>query len=436
MNWNPQQLEAELIEAQGPPLANWPAHFVLPRYDGRSIANLPPTIGHLLGHERGWRGVPLDEALWTGWGEDIERVVLLLVDGLGWQRWVEMLELHDPTFLQQLEAWGAEVRPITTVAPSTTSVATTTLFCDGSTPIEHGMLGYTFLLAEKAAVCNLLFWRPAGQAKGGNGSLMHWGIKPEEFLSVPSIAQVLARGGIETTVFMPHQITNSPLSQMQMREAKVAGFLNETSLFLQLNRWLEETSGRRSYCYAYYPDFDTFSHIDSPDAPSWDALWRSFAFHWRDFMDHLSPAARHKTLFLITADHGHISTPVFRQRFLPRLTSLTRHLALMAGGEPRHNYFYARAGHRQAIREYCESTLQQDFHLLTTEDAIQMGLYGPPTHPHPDAERRLGDFVLLSKGDAAIWHYNKLPNSPLLGMHGSLTPEEMIVPLIGMRLDA
>jgi len=431
---NPQQLEAQLLASPTVQrIEGLPASYVWPHYNGRSIANVPATIGHLLGVEQGWGGPPLEEALWKGLSEGVERVVFLLVDGVGWRRLWQVVAEKDQAFVSFLAQQGANVFPITTTSPATTSVATTTYWGNGATPAEHGMLGYTFLLAQYSAVCNMLFWKPAGRAKGGYGELVQWGIKPEAFLPTPSIAQVLARQGIPTTSILPQNITHSPLSAMQMRQAEVRGYSNNTDLWLNLQAWLQYNQNKRAYCYLYYPDFDSFSHRDGPNAPSWESLWRTFRFHWQTLLDDLPAATRQKTMFIISADHGHVHSPPAKRYLLNQHPQLTQHFSFMPGGEPRHAYLYARPGHKAAIRDYYEEHLAADFHLLDSSDALQAGLYGSPTLFHPDAERRLGEFVLLAKKGATIWH--QAPDKELIGMHGSLEPEEMIVPFLALRLD-
>lgn len=435
MKINPQQLEAELRAPRtGPLAALLPEHYVLPRYGGRSIANLPPTIGHLLGVDKGWRGPPLEKALWAGLSEGVERVVFLLVDGVGWRRMWEVVRQQDKGLPALLESWGASVFPITSVSPATTSVATTTLWGNGAPPAEHGMLGYTFLLAERSAVCNMLFWKAVGRGEaGGYGELLKWDLKPETFLPTPSIAQVLGAKKVSTTSIMPQSITNSPLSRMQMRGAKVYGYLNQTDLWLKLRTWLKKSSGKRAYCYLYYPDFDTFSHRDGPDNLSWDALWHTFRFHWEGFMNNLSATERKKTLLILSADHGHVFSPPQKRQLLRQQPALRDHFVLMPGGEPRHRYIYARHGHKEAIRAYIDTHFANQYHLLEASKALQAGLYGFTNRLHPDAERRIGEFVLLSKGGHTLWYQE--PEKSLLGMHGSLEPEEMIVPFIALRLD-
>ena len=408
-----------------------PDAFVIPRYEGRSVANLPATVGHLLGVSEGWAGAALEPPLLKALNDDVERVVLLLVDGLGWNRLQTQLERGDAGFQNVLDRYAVLNTPLTSVAPSTTSVATTVLLCDGAAPAETGMLGYSFALASLGVVANMLFWYPVGNSKPVHGELEAWGLEPETFLGTLSTAEVLALADVPMRVIMPKAYSDSPLSRMRPRGAEIDGFINATDMWFKLGSWLEETAGKKGYVYAYYADFDTLSHRDGCDAPVWAALWQDFDFQLERFFAGLSARQRDKTLFLMTADHGHMVTPPEKARFLQDYPGLLEHSALTPGGEPRHLYLYARAGHKAELLAYAQAHLADEFLALDGEEVLAAGLYGDPARLHPDAARRVGDVVLLAKGAHFLW--DKDSPISLLGLHGSLTADEMLVPLIGLR---
>ena len=411
-----------------------PDPFVVPRYDGRSLANLPATVGGLLGVTEGWAGGGLEPPLLDRLGGGVERVVLLLVDGLGWNQ----LQAHlardeageEARFQNVLDRYGVLNTPLTTVAPSTTSVATTVVLGNGAAPAETGMLGFSFLLAELGVVANLLFWHPAGKGNPVQGELEAWGVKPETFLPTPSTAEVLAKADIPMRVVMPKAYSHSPLSRMRPRGAEIDGYIDATDMFFKLSGWLDETAGTKAYAYAYYADFDTLSHRDGWDAPVVAALWTNFGFQLERFLHSLSASQRRNTLFLLTADHGHVVTPPQAGRFWEDYPGLLEHSALLPGGEARHVYLYARAGHKAELLAYAQAELASEFVVLEGERALAAGLYGDPARLHPDAARRVGDVVLLAKGPHFLW---KRGVDPLRGLHGSLTADEMLVPLIGLR---
>lgn len=408
-----------------------PDGMVLPAYGGRSIANLPPTVGRLLGVESGWAGPPLAADLLGALPGEVERVVVLLVDGLGWNRLRRQLADDDAGF-GDLDARALLSTSLTSVAPSTTSAATTVLLANGATPIETGLVGYTFRLADRGVVANLLFWHPAWDPSAQRGDLVRWGVEPETFLPVPTLFEVLARAGVRGTALMPAPYAHSPLSRMQLRGAEVEGYLNLTDLTSKLGLWLETRAGTPGYLHAYFPDFDTLSHRDGPDGTLWTAQWRTFVWHLARLLAGLSPRARRGTLVLVTADHGHVATPFDGRRTIQDHPELLALQSSRQGGEPRHVFLYARSGATGALRDAAEAALGLDFVVLRGEDAIRAGLYGDPDRAHPDAARRVGDVILLARSGALLWDRD-LPGR-VLGMHGALEPDEMLVPLLAFAL--
>src|SRR3712207_4526911 len=86
------------------------------------------------------------------------QVVLLVLDGLGWAQLQER-----PGLAPTLTAMTGG--PATTVAPSTTATALTSITI-GAPPATHGVVGYR-VRAPGDAVLNVLRWRtPAGDARG------------------------------------------------------------------------------------------------------------------------------------------------------------------------------------------------------------------------------------------------------------------------------
>ena len=65
---------------------------------------------------------------------------------------------------------------------------------------------------------------------------------------------------------------------------------------------------------------------------------------------------------------------------------------------------------------------------MTREEAIGRGWFGPVD---PGVLPRLGDVVVACHGDTAILSSRDFPyEATLIGLHGSLTPEEMLIPML------
>src|SRR5690606_325962 len=153
-----------------------PSDVVLPAYGAGCLTHVPATVGTLLGVEEGWRAAPLPVAREHA---GVRKVVTFLFDGIGQRRLEAQLRQDDAGFLELLARFGGTHGTITSVSPSTTSVATTVLQGNGAAPAELGTLGFTQRMPRLGVVANMLFWRPAGNHVARNGDLEQWGLVPE-----------------------------------------------------------------------------------------------------------------------------------------------------------------------------------------------------------------------------------------------------------------
>jgi hypothetical protein len=66
--------------------------------------------------------------------------------------------------------------------------------------------------------------------------------------------------------------------------------------------------------------------------------------------------------------------------------------------------------------------------VLERSAAIAAGWFGPVA---PEVEPRLGDVLVACLGDLAVLSSSRFPlEASLVGLHGSLSAEEMLVPLL------
>jgi predicted AlkP superfamily pyrophosphatase or phosphodiesterase len=111
----------------------------------------------------------LPNRLWSGWIPGLRRVVLIVLDALGYRLLQKMLAKGDGNALFDLSQEGCLV-PLTSVFPSTTSAALMSLRT-GRSLAEHGWLAYTLYLRELGIASNAILltpiwtrqWAPARQ---------------------------------------------------------------------------------------------------------------------------------------------------------------------------------------------------------------------------------------------------------------------------------
>jgi predicted AlkP superfamily pyrophosphatase or phosphodiesterase len=283
---------------------------------------------------------------------DADAVVLLVVDGLGWQA----VEAHR-TLLPELAA--LEGGPITTVVPSTTASALTSL-ATGLAPSQHGLVGFRMRVGDE--VLNTLRWQMTGNHRPPDPFDMQ---RHTAFLGRP--VPVVTRSEFRHTGF----------TDAQLRGSRFVGW-------------------------------NAVSAVDRMVGEIRDAL----------------PA--HAAL-LVVADHGqvHIDPGGWVE-----LYDLAPMVALYAG-DARFRYLYARPGAAAELGEAARETVGHQAWVLTRQQLFAGGWIGPA--PEGPIGTRVGDVVLAAREPVAFVDPMMPQESKLVGMHGSLTPDEMHVPLLGAR---
>lgn len=413
--------------------------FVMPNYDGLSIANIPATVAAMLGVNLpkgdAWRSPPsgappLAEDLWSDLAPGVRRVVLVVLDAVGYLAFQAALaEDEDLAFNRLIEA--GRLVPLTSVFPSTTTAALSSVWT-GRTPAEHGLLGYELYLREYGTVANMIYFSPP-RAKV-LGVLLDWGLEPEKFLPVPGLAEVLAQHGVTTRALIHDAFVKSPLSRIHFRGAsEVHGFITSADMWVGLRHMLTQYRDERLFLAAYWGSVDAIAHLRGPASEAWAAEMRNLAYSLeREFLGLLTPADRQGTLLLITADHGQVHAPPQQATLLSQHPHLRDALLLPPTGESRAAYLYPRQGCTGDVRRYLEKHLGQRFVVLESAVALEAGLFGagPPADRTPD---RIGDLIALARG-SNLWHWSE-KEIKICGRHGGLTAGEMLVPFLAVRLD-
>jgi hypothetical protein len=410
--------------------------FVFPHYGGFSIANLPATITRLLGVELGHGGAqirlepPIRQDAWDGLAGGVRCVVLVILDAVGYIHFRRMLDSEDTLFGRL--AQGGTLVPLTSVFPSTTMAAMSSLWT-GRTPGDHGFLGRKLFLSEYGALVDMIRLMPA--AHGRPGDLVGWGWVPEDFLPVPPLTQQLSSIGVQTVTHLYGPHVGGGLSRLFLRGvADVQGFLNHSDMWINVRHTLLQRSNKPLLVNVYWSGTDDVAHTYGPDDERFQAALRQMATSLDEgFLAPLPAAAREGTLLIVTADHGQIATPADRAVHLSNHPALADMLLLPPAAEPRASYLYVRPGQAASVGNYVEDHFASRFLLLDMHRAVAAGLFGP-AEIRPESRNRLGDLLLLACDGSRLIPVGE--NAEHRGEHGSLMPEEMLVPLLMARLDA
>lgn len=405
-----------------------PDDFVWPDYTGGTIANIPATIAALLGAP--FTGLPpLYPSLWQPLHGRVKRVILLLVDALGWNLFQQELPR-----LEWLAGRAVVSGKITSVFPSTTVAALSSLWT-GVAPAQHGLVGLRLFFPEYAVLGQLIKFTP--NFISVPDGLVQAGVDLASFLAAPGFASQLATAGIPTYSLKGQHFLNSALSQMHNRGVVAQyGIVTMADLLVQLRELLEQTAGAPLYANAYWPAIDTLSHVYGPYHPSVAAeLHAVLAQLKTELLDRLSRPAREGTALFIVGDHGQILSPPSQNVRLADHPELQQLLLMRPGGEPRAPYLFARQGGKAELLAALNGRLGEALVAFDAADVLAAGLLGPGPHA-PETAARLGDIVATMRQGYLLLSLDEVKKvDEMPGRHGGMTAGEMEVPWLGFYLE-
>jgi hypothetical protein len=382
-------------------LERWEARVVtaplLPEYGRRSLAEVMPALLAAL-------GVPGPAPALAV--PPVRAAVLLLVDGLG----SELLRAHadDAPFLAGLPDLG----PLTAGFPSSTSISLASLGT-GVPPGAHGMLG--MVLRTGGELLDTLRWTP----QGGRADLREW-LVPEEVQPVPTALERAAADGIAVTVVSLSEFEGSGLTRATLRGGRFQG----TYALGDLAASVLAAAARpgRQLCYGYHRDLDALGHIYGPGSLPWRFQLAEIDRLAQIVAERLPPGA----VLAITGDHGMVA--VDRRFDVDTDPALADGVAQLSG-DPRARHLHVRRGARDDVLATWTAVLGDRAWVVPGEQAVADGWFGLPVAPH--ARDRIGDVVVAARGGTAVIRSRaERFLSRLPGQHGSLTPDEQLVPLL------
>ena len=364
-----------------------PPEPVLPDYGGACIDSVVPA---LLGRRpRSW--LP---AAATG----AEQIVLLVVDGLGWEQLQERRALA-PTLC------GMEGGFITSVAPSTTAAALTSITM-GCAPAVHGVVGYRVRVADVGpdggdGVLNVLRWQVGGQPARDL-------VDPQAFQPDPAF------DGQSVPVITRAEVLRSGFTAAHLAQARLLGWRMPSTLVAEVRRCLR---GGERFVFAYYDGVDKVAHeygLDDRYEAEIVAADRLVA----DLVDSLPAGAA----LVVIADHGQVEVGSRVQNLDPSLLAPVRLLS----GEGRFRWLHT--SDPDGVARRARQLYGEVAWVGTRGQLVDAGWFGG--HPKPAAEERLGDVAIVPFAPIAFLDPADTGEMRLVARHGSLTSAEMLVPLL------
>ncbi|MEK6845572.1 MAG: alkaline phosphatase family protein [Nanoarchaeota archaeon] len=393
---------------------------MLPNYRKNSLVNLMSSILEGFGaRTNNYSAIPE----LTSEIREAQNVVLLVIDGMG----VDSLKLLKKDSSQSFMP-KHQSATLTSVFPSTTAAAVTT-FYTGMAPGEHGFPAWHVYLKElDDSVAILPFC---------NRQRKMLKTSKEKILFPKSI---FADFPVESYFLLKKKLHDGTYNKWMKGKATGIGvpnfrtLLSRTREILQKENEMGITDQKRKYIYLYWGDYDNCCHYYGKEGRASREYLKQLDEGVKTFV---RKAKRTNTLFLIVADHGHITAGKKRTIILNDYPLITECLERACCGEPRALFCYVKPHCRQKFEQYVKHQLGKYCTLHRTEELIKEGYFGLLL-PHSRLQERIGDYVLITKENYALRHYlneeERAKKSLFLSNHGGISEEEMLVPLVKVRL--
>lgn len=367
----------------------WPADLLAPPYADGAAPALPDILADLL---------PPGEAD-PARGRD----VVVLLDGVGSELLAEHLSIT-PT----LRALREATRSVRTVAPSTTSAAITSL-TTGLSPLEHGTLGYTVLDPDTG--------RPLQQLTGDPA------VDPRAWMPRPGLVERSARRCVHVG---PAKHGGSFLTRAAYAGWAFTGHRRRDER-VDAVRVALRRAGSDGLVLVHVDDVDHAGHRHGTRSEPWrDALAEADAL-----VGALLRRLPTETRLHVIADHGMVDVDPALAVDLADHPEVSRQLRAVAG-EPR-CLMLRGAGEPGALAAAIRARVGESAHVMDRDEVLAVGLLGPAGMvPEDRVSARLPDVVVLARGRAVVTDSTHRPAGahPEVGVHGSLTRREALVPLI------
>lgn len=371
------------------------ADWLVPGYDQRALGALMPGAAAALGHDLGRPAVSLPAA---------ERICVVVVDGLG-----HRMLLERPRAAPFLSTLMDPEQCLVAGAPSTTATSMAS-FGTGLPPGRHGLVGYEVMDPDRGELLNELRWHP-------DTDPLRW--QPH-----PTVFQELAARGVPVTQIGNPEFYGSGLTEAALRGATFVGL---TRLRDRVDAAVDRLR-EPGLVYLYWADVDSVGHVHGWRSAQWRRTVRALDRE----LARLSRCLPSGTLLVITADHGMVDVPHAERLDLAAQPGLWSRFRVL-GGEGRFAQLYCEPGtpaDRVAdLARQLADWIGERAHVCTRVAAIDAGWFGPV---EDRVRPRLGEVIVAGREPfTLIDSRTARPHTlSLIGQHGSLTPDEQLVPFL------
>ena len=345
-----------------------------------------------------------------------KNIILFILDGFGMNllnKFTTSTKFLNKNFLS----------PITSVFPSTTSAAITSII-SGKTPWEHGAIGWTLYFKEFAKNIDYLPNWDSITYKTQNAKKYN----VIDYVGAENIFNKIAETNPDVQQFyLTHkELSQSPNIIRNSGTAEILPYTDSKHLYKTLSKLISKGYSDRKLIFVYSSSPDTIEHH-----------YGVYADEVKNFIKETDSAlktlslqlAGTETTILITADHGLID--VENYYYVNEDEKLFDSMIMPTFPEPRFISFFIKK-HKMKQFEEAFQKYEDKFLLFDRDEFLKHKFLGTGKI-HPKIDDFIGDYMAIAISDSAmksIYMQNGKWKKEFYAHHAGLTEDEMLVPLI------
>lgn len=363
-----------------------------------------------------------------------KNIVLLILDGFGFDQFLNYYK--DNRFLSNIADKG-EVHPLTSIFPSQTTNALTTLNTGLSTH-EHGLFEYFIYLKEIGKIVNTL--RFESIEYGIQNRLVKETIDPNSLFHGKSIHRTLRENGINSFTHMYTSNADNACSKKIFEGSTIVPSFKTSDLIVNLRKNLEKNT-EMAYFFVHLDSLDTIAHEYGPLSYEYSTELSVISYLLqREIVERIDKKTAQETLLLVTADHGGINVAPDETTYLNGFPQLISNLEcgkdgkiILPVGSPREVFLHVKEEKIRETSEFLSEKIGSKARVVETKDMVRNGLFGLGEVSN-DFLERVGNLLILPYRNETVW-FKHTDCMRYKGYHGGLSEKEMIVPFAVAELD-
>ena len=271
------------------------------------------------------------------------------------------------------------------------------------------MVGYTSRVPETGELLNALTWDVdlAGRV----------------YQPKPTFFERATAAGVAVSTVALQRFADTGLTEAALRGPEFLGYGDDHDVARRTALTVAGSErGRRSLVYGYERSLDHQGHASGCASEE----WRRQLIQVDGRCEALREALPDDVRLVVTADHGMLDVPDERRLVVEDEPELRAGMNLLAG-EPRFRQLYVDRDRPDRVADRWRNRLGDTAWVRTRDEAIEDGWFGPVDD---DLRERYGHVLVALRDDWAVMTRTQPRELTLVGMHGSLTADEMLVPAV------